>query len=143
MEESSRHRVGAVFGREEVGNGPSTGKREISAHGCRSKIPLNGFATTLRDRSTSLDVFEKRIQANGIERAPGVMQAERNPIDADNVEVKYLTGDPRGSSPCLPKNAIINPCYTSINSQNGLFHFFRSDWWRASRGRVGRGKNCV
>lgn len=93
----------------------------------------------MRARSTESHVFEKRIQANRAERISSAMQAERNPIDTDNAEVKYLNGDSRGSSCNLPKNAI-NPCLTLINSRNGLFHFFDSTLWtRATKTRlVGR-----
>lgn len=89
----------------------------------------------MRARSTESHVFEKRIQANRAERISSAMQAERNPIDTDNAEVKYLNGDSRGSSCNLPKNAI-NPCLTLINSRNGLFHFFDSTLWtRATKTR--------
>lgn len=52
------------------------------------------------------------------------MRAGRNPIDTDNAESQIF----KRSFACLelptfPKNAI-NPCLTSINSRNGLFHFF-------------------
>lgn len=102
---------------------------KILATDRRINVPLKALPTSDGKRAPNERapcVFEKRIHTRWRPnfRCIARMRAGRNPIDTDNAESQIF----KRSFACLelptfPKNAI-NPCLTSINSRNGLFHFF-------------------